>query len=106
MYRKKDTNKRQKIDELDNYRIVRRTNMDTYRRRLQTFQANQLTNDSDQPSQQRFKRRHQSSSPNAPTQINFSSNPGSTLASTHKQTNLNVIPNKLFGVRIPFFHTR
>ena len=58
--------------------------MDTYRRRLRTFQTNQQTNEDDQPSQQRFKRRHQSSSPNAQTQNNLSSHPGSTLDSTQK----------------------
>ena len=42
---KKQYKKRKQINELDDYKIIRRTNMDTYRKRLNVYKKNNETSD-------------------------------------------------------------
>ena len=42
---KKQYKKRKQINELDDYKIIRRTNMDTYRKRLNAYKKNNETSD-------------------------------------------------------------
>ena len=100
----KTKNKRKRVSDIDDYRIVRRTNMITYQKRLKAFRKQITPNVPDSSPQQRFKRRHRLPSPNAPNQNNLSSTPGnSPVTDKNPKKELNVIMNKLFGVRVSFF---
>ena len=79
--------RKKKVDELENHKIVRRTNMITYQKRLHAHRKRKTQDNMDTPPEQRFKRRQHTSSPNA--HISTSSqtrdqNPNQLIDTLHK----------------------
>ena len=66
------------VNDIDNYTIVRRTNMITYQRRLQTYRDILHTESTSTTPQQRFKRRHCTPFPDATLPITLLTTPGSS----------------------------
>ena len=65
--RRSTRNKRKKVSELDNYKIVHRTNMITYQERLKRYKQKNKTDVSVMTPPQRFKRRQTAPPPAAPS---------------------------------------
>ena len=59
--------KRKKVSELDNYKIVHRTNMITYQERLKRYKQKNKSEVTVMTPPQRFKRRHSTPPPTVPS---------------------------------------
>ena len=70
--------KRKAVNDIDNYTIVRRTNIITYQRTLQTYRDRMRPESTPTTPQQRLKRRHCTPSPDATLPITLLTTPGSS----------------------------